>query len=94
MTGQETELYACNAQADEMTPYERLLGDAMKGDATLFARQDSVELAWGIVDGLLASGPQSERYAPGSWGPRSADRMLERYGGWYEPGRPGEAPCT
>jgi glucose-6-phosphate 1-dehydrogenase len=94
MTGQETELYACNAQADEMTPYERLLGDAMKGDATLFARQDSVELAWAIVDGLLASGPQSESYEPGSWGPRSAERMLERYGGWYEPGSQGETPCT
>jgi glucose-6-phosphate 1-dehydrogenase len=94
MTGQETELYACNAQADEMTPYERLLGDAMKGDATLFARQDSVELAWGIVDGLLASGPQSERYEPGSWGPRAADRMLGRFGGWYEPGSREETPCT
>jgi glucose-6-phosphate 1-dehydrogenase len=94
MTGHEIELYACNTQADEMTPYERLLGDAMRGDATLFARQDSVEIAWKIVDGLLASGPQSEHYAPGSWGPKSASRMLERYGGWYEPGSRGETPCT
>jgi glucose-6-phosphate 1-dehydrogenase len=88
MTGHEIELHACNAQADEMTPYERLLGDAMRGDATLFARQDSVEIAWEIVDALLASGPQAERYAPGTWGPPSADRLLERHGGWYSPGAP------
>ena len=85
MVGEETELYACNAQTDEMTPYERLLGDAMRGDATLFARQDSVEVAWDIVDRLLASGPQAEQYASGSWGPSAAARMLERFGGWYDP---------
>jgi glucose-6-phosphate 1-dehydrogenase len=85
MIGQETELYACNSQADEMTPYERLLGDAMRGDATLFARQDSVEAAWDIVDRLLASGPQAEPYASGSWGPVAAERMVERFGGWYDP---------
>jgi glucose-6-phosphate 1-dehydrogenase len=94
MVGQEIELYACNAQADEMTPYERLLGDAMRGDATLFARQDSVEVAWDIVDHLLASGPQAEPYASGSWGPASAERMIERYGGWYDPpSASGTEPC-
>ena len=93
MVGHEMELYACNSQADEVLPYERLLGDALRGDATLFARQDSVEVAWSIVDRLLASGPQAEPYAPGGWGPRSADRMVERYGGWYDP--PAEpAPCA
>jgi glucose-6-phosphate 1-dehydrogenase len=85
MAGQETELFACNAQADEMLPYERLLGDAMRGDASLFARQDSVEVAWGIVDRLLASGPQAEPYDPATWGPAAAGRMVERYGGWYDP---------
>ncbi|MGB7905387.1 MAG: hypothetical protein WCF43_11875, partial [Steroidobacteraceae bacterium] len=85
MVGIETELYACNSRTDEMTPYERLLGDAMRGDATLFARQDSVEVAWDIVDRLLAGGPQAERYASGSWGPDSAARMVERFGGWYDP---------
>jgi len=90
MTGQEIELYACNSQADEMTPYERLLGDAMRGDATLFARQDSVEVAWDIVDRLLASGPKAEPYASDTWGPAAAERMVERYGGWYDP--PAEPP--
>ncbi len=85
MIGEETELYACNSQTDEMSPYERLLGDAMRGDATLFARQDSVEVAWDVVDRLLASGPRAEPYASGAWGPPAAARMVERYGGWYDP---------
>jgi glucose-6-phosphate 1-dehydrogenase len=90
MAGQEIELFACNSHADEMTPYERLLGDAMRGDATLFARQDSVEVAWEIVDELLASGPQSEPYDSGTWGPAAAGRMVERHGSWYDP--PGGSP--
>jgi glucose-6-phosphate 1-dehydrogenase len=94
LVGREIELYACNSQSDEMTPYERLIGDAMRGDATLFARQDSVEVAWEIVDRLLASGPQVELYAADSWGPSSAERMVERYGGWYDPPpATGAAPC-
>jgi glucose-6-phosphate 1-dehydrogenase len=91
MTGQEVELYACNSHADEMTPYERLLGDAMRGDATLFARQDSVEISWEIVDALLASGPQAEPYDSGTWGPIAADRMVEPFGGWYDPPPDGAA---
>jgi glucose-6-phosphate 1-dehydrogenase len=94
MAGQEIELHACNSHTDEMTPYERLLGDAMRGDPTLFARQDSVEVAWDIVDRLLASGPQVEPYAAGSWGPAAADRMVERHGGWYDPPANGGAPCA
>jgi len=94
MTGQEIELYACNSHADEMTPYERLLGDAMRGDPTLFARQDAVEVAWDIVDRLLASGPQAEPYAPGSWGPAAAERMAQRYGGWYDPPANGDNACS
>jgi glucose-6-phosphate 1-dehydrogenase len=94
MVGRETELFACNSDADEMTPYERLLGDAMRGDATLFARQDSVEIAWEIVDSLLASGPQAETYEPGTWGPAIANRMVEHHGGWYDPPSRGDANCT
>ena len=93
MVGQETELFACNAQTDEMLPYERLLGDALRGDASLFARQDSVEVAWAIVDRLLASGPQAEPYAPATWGAPAAARMVERYGGWYDPPADTVAPA-
>jgi glucose-6-phosphate 1-dehydrogenase len=91
MTGHEIELFACNSQTDEMTPYERLLGDALRGDASLFARQDSVEVAWSIVDRMLANGPQVELYQPGSWGPASAERLAQPFGGWHQPS--GDGPC-
>ena len=94
MSGREIELLACNSQADEMTPYERLLGDALRGDASLFARQDSVEVAWSIVDRMLANGPQAEPYEPGRWGPASADRLAESVGGWHQPKDGGEDPCA
>ena len=91
--GREIELLACSERPEQITPYERLLGDAMKGDASLFARQDSVEVAWGIVDELLAAGPQAEPYPPGSWGPASASRMVEAHGGWYDPPAEGLPAC-
>ena len=68
--------------------YERLLLDAMHGDATLFARADEIELAWGIIDPLLAgwmqpAAPPPAEYEPGSWGPDEADDLLARSGrGW------------
>jgi glucose-6-phosphate 1-dehydrogenase len=66
-----------------MSAYERLLGDAMHGDATLFARQDGVEAAWTIVDPLIARADLKPIiYEPGSWGPKEADRLVEAIGGW------------
>ena len=64
--------------------YERLLGDAMEGDATLLARQDLVEAAWTIVDPVLKGGVPIE-YEPGSWGPAEADRLVAAVGGWNAP---------
>ena len=62
--------------------YERLLGDAIAGDTTLFARQDVVEAAWAIVDPLMQNpGPMFE-YEPGTWGPPQADRLVAEIGGW------------
>ena len=57
-------------------PYERLLGDALQGDSSLFIREDSVEETWRIVQPLLDAPPPVEFYQPGSWGPASADRLL------------------
>ena len=69
MAGTETELLALqHPGADEMDAYERLLGDAMKGDATLFAREDYVEEAWRIVDPLLRAGTPVYEYEPKTWG--------------------------
>ena len=93
MVGRALELAVCSASASEMTAYERLLGDALRGDTSLFARQDSVEAAWTIVDGLLSASGQAIPYASGSWGPAAAQRMTASVGGWYNPAAGGGSPC-
>ena len=85
MVGREVELFALNSSADEMTPYERLLSDAMRGDARMFARGDAIEASWTVIDQLLARAGDVEPYAPGSWGPVSADLLVKRFGGWADP---------
>ena len=74
----------------EMEPYERLLGDAMAGDATEFARQDYVEEAWRIVDPMLKADTPVFTYAPGTWGPAEAARIAPPDGGWKNPTGPDE----
>ena len=73
------------ASGDEMTPYERLLGDAMDGDAMLFAREDGVEAAWAVVQGILGNVVPAAEYEPGSWGPAAAVKLAEDVGGWRDP---------
>jgi len=85
MVGEEVELVARHQGSDEMSPYERLLGDALRGDATLFARQDSVEGAWKVVDPILGNLTPVHEYEQGSWGPVEADRIIARDGGWHVP---------
>jgi glucose-6-phosphate 1-dehydrogenase len=70
---------------DEMTEYERLLGDAMRGDAALFAREDAVEAEWRIVDPILGNVTPVYEYEPGKWGPGEADKMIADFGGWHSP---------
>ena len=83
MVGERIELVAQHCSGDEMDPYERLLGDAMKGDATLFARGDGVEAAWHVVQPILETPMSLHEYDPNTWGPREADRLIE--GGWHNP---------
>src|SRR5256712_8000988 len=71
--------------AEEMDAYERVLGDAMTGDATLFAREDYVEEAWRIVDPVLKAGTPVFEYEPGTWGPKEVDRSVSPSGGWQTP---------
>ncbi|HEX2452596.1 MAG TPA: glucose-6-phosphate dehydrogenase [Vicinamibacterales bacterium] len=86
MAGQHVELSVVEQPVDmRLGDYERLLGDAMVGDATLFARQDVVEAAWAIVDPLIADPGQMFEYEPGSWGPPQADRLVAEVGGWNTP---------
>jgi glucose-6-phosphate 1-dehydrogenase len=76
---------------DQVDAYERLLGDAIRGDAMLFVREDAVEAAWAIVDPVLGSTTTPEEYEPGSWGPHEADRLAIDVGGWHDPeGRKGD----
>jgi glucose-6-phosphate 1-dehydrogenase len=85
MRGEDVELIACHDQADEMGPYERLLRDAMRGDQSLFARQDTVEEAWRVVDPILGSATPLLEYESGTWGPAEADRLLQNGDGWHNP---------
>ncbi len=67
------------------TPYEVLLLDAIRGDSSRFTRQDGVEETWRIFEPLLKKPPEVHGYAPGTWGPSEADRLVERFGGWHGP---------
>ena len=73
---------AAQGHGTRLGPYERLLGDAMTGDATLFARQDVVEAAWAIVDPVLNAPKPLAMYKCGSWGPDEANSLVDDIGGW------------
>jgi len=79
--------------AEEMDAYERLLGDAMIGDTTLFAREDYVEEAWRIVDPILKSPPPLHQYEPNVWGPADGDGNVTPPGGWHDPVPNGAVHC-
>jgi glucose-6-phosphate 1-dehydrogenase len=84
--GQAVEILGSSLpRADEMDAYERVLTDAMAGDATLFARQDYVEEAWRIVDPVLKAGTPVYEYEPGSWGPDQVGLRVTPHGGWHNP---------
>jgi glucose-6-phosphate 1-dehydrogenase len=74
MIGEDIDLVEVKHPVDEMKPYERLLGDALDGDHTLFGSFDGIETAWRIVQPILESPPPLHEYDRGSWGPAAADR--------------------
>lgn len=84
MTGERIELVARHCSVDEMGPYERLLGDAIKGDPTLFVREDGVEAAWRAMEPILGATTPLYEYEPNTWGPDEADRFIGK-GGWHRP---------
>jgi glucose-6-phosphate 1-dehydrogenase len=84
--GQPVELLASRRSgAEAMDAYERVLGDAMNGDRTLFAREDYVEEAWRIVDPVLKADTPVYEYAPGTWGPKEVGASVTPPGGWQNP---------
>jgi glucose-6-phosphate 1-dehydrogenase len=83
--GAPVELYLCNQSADEMSAYERLIGDALSGEALLFARQDGVEAAWRVVDPVLTDHGVAHPYEEKTWGPGEAGALLPKGEFWHEP---------
>ncbi|GHO47131.1 hypothetical protein KSX_52940 [Ktedonospora formicarum] len=68
-----------------MAPYERLLGDALRGDPALFVREDTVEAAWRVVDQVLDEATPFYEYEPNTWGPPEAEKLIADAGGWHNP---------
>lgn len=86
LRGEPAELFLSDDVADELTPYERLLGDAIAGDPYLFAREDGVEAAWAVVEDVLTGHDAAAVYAPGTWGPvDAADALIGPDGPWRDP---------
>jgi glucose-6-phosphate 1-dehydrogenase len=89
MSGENVELSvmegAAQGESGRMEAYERLIGDAINGDATLFARQDVVEAAWAIVDPVIHGPSPMYDYEPNTWGPPVADALVASVGGWLTP---------
>ncbi len=83
MKGEEVELLALHQPPGQLTPYARLLGDALRGDTTLFTRQDGVEAAWEVVQPALEHPTPVYEYEPHTWGPAEADKIIQ--GGWHNP---------
>ncbi len=85
MVGEAVELYASHQSGTARPPYQRLIGDAIRGDPSLFAREDWVEAAWRIVDDVLDRRTPPHAYEPGTWGPPEAANVLRRGDRWHDP---------
>ncbi len=84
-TPQQEELVFAEHPGEDMRPYDRLIGAALHGQRWLFARQDTVEAAWRIVDPILGNSVALHQYPRASWGPKEADSLLPLGDGWHDP---------
>jgi glucose-6-phosphate 1-dehydrogenase len=82
---QPEDLQFTEREGSDMRPYDRLIGAALDGDSWLFARQDTVEDAWAVVDPVLGDVTPVHPYGKGSWGPKEADRLLVNRDAWHNP---------
>ncbi len=85
MHGESIELVAGHQSKREKSPYERLLSDAINGDAGLFTRDDCVEAAWRVVDHVIEQAEPVHFYEPGTWGPAAAEKIVVGDDGWRDP---------
>jgi glucose-6-phosphate 1-dehydrogenase len=93
MRGEPVELIARHESRSEQLPYERLLRDALRGDPSLFTRDDSVEAAWRVIDPALQDVTPVSEYEPGSWGPPAAAHIVASDKGWHDP-KPEQTPTA
>jgi glucose-6-phosphate 1-dehydrogenase len=93
MRGEPVELIARHHSQTDKSPYERLLGDAVRGDTSLFTQDESVEAAWRVVDPVLHDPLPVVHYEPGTWGPVQADGVIEGDETWHNPSAETSAPC-
>ncbi|MCL4260333.1 MAG: glucose-6-phosphate dehydrogenase [Anaerolineales bacterium] len=83
--GEQKELFVIEEEPGEQSPYERLLGDAISGDRTLFSREDATEAAWAVVEPALKKHPRALPYKRGGWGPEEANALIAKGSGWHNP---------
>jgi glucose-6-phosphate 1-dehydrogenase len=93
MRGQPVELTARHNDPNEKSPYERLLGDAVRGDPALFTQDSSVEAAWQVVDPVMSGGLPVVEYEPKTWGPKEAAALMRDDEQWHDPEKEKSAPC-
>jgi len=93
MRGEPVELIARHNTQSEKSPYERLLGDAVRGETALFTQDDSVEAAWRVVDPILTGALPVLEYAPGTWGPDAAAKIVDCGESWHDPQIEKSSPC-
>jgi glucose-6-phosphate 1-dehydrogenase len=93
MVGHDVELNLRSQAANDRPPYERLLGDASRGNSEQFSRQDLIEAQWRIVDAVLGNVTPFYSYKPGTWGPEEARQLIGTDGPWMDPEIVGEKDC-
>ena len=93
MSGEPVELIARHEPRSEELPYERLLGDAIRGDAALFASDEAIEAAWSVIEPALGSREPVLEYESGTWGPAEARRIISGEPGWHDPKPEQSSPC-
>jgi len=93
MRGEPVELIARHEPRSEELPYERLIGDAIRGDAALFASDEAIEAAWSVVEPVLGSREPVHEYEPGTWGPAEARPIVSGETGWHDPKAEQSSPC-
>jgi glucose-6-phosphate 1-dehydrogenase len=93
MHGEPVELIARHRSDTEKSPYERLLGDAIRGDTSLFTQDDCVEAAWRVVDPILTAALPVLEYQPGTWGPPASAGVVNDGDTWHDPVTERSSPC-